>query len=43
MAHRYEPVLGLYDAVMAVADPYPDRTNFEGADPTLAGLGRTVR
>lgn len=30
-------VAGIYDVTQTVVDPFPDRTNFEGADPTLAG------
>ena len=33
-------LLGLYDASVTAADPFPDRTPFEGPDPTLAGLAR---
>lgn len=33
-------VLGLYDASVTAMDPFPDRANFEGPDPTLAGLDR---
>jgi carboxypeptidase C (cathepsin A) len=33
-------VVGLYDASVTATDPYPDRENFEGPDPTLAGLDR---
>lgn len=33
-------VLGLYDASVTAADPYPNRDQFEGPDPTLAGLDR---
>ena len=32
--------LGLYDASIATHDPFIDRPQFEGPDPTLAGLGR---
>jgi carboxypeptidase C (cathepsin A) len=31
-------VLGLYDATLTVTDPFPDRAEFAGPDPTLAGL-----
>ncbi len=30
-------VVGLYDATITSVDPFPDRSLFEGADPTLAG------
>lgn len=30
-------VAGLYDVTQTVVDPFPDRTDFEGGDPTLAG------
>jgi carboxypeptidase C (cathepsin A) len=30
-------VLGLYDATITSTDPFPDRSRFEGPDPTLAG------
>lgn len=30
-------VLGLYDATITSTDPFPDRSGFEGPDPTLAG------
>ena len=30
-------VVGLYDATITSVDPFPDRGQFEGADPTLAG------
>jgi len=32
-------VLGLYDATVTTADPFPDREAFAGPDPTLAGIG----
>jgi carboxypeptidase C (cathepsin A) len=32
-------VLGLYDATITAADPFPDREPFDGPDPTLAGIG----
>ena len=31
-------VLGLYDATLTVTDPFPDREEFAGPDPTLAGI-----
>jgi carboxypeptidase C (cathepsin A) len=31
-------VLGLYDATLTVTDPFPDREEFAGPDPTLAGM-----
>lgn len=31
-------VLGRYDGTVTTADPYPDRTMFEGADPTLSAI-----
>jgi carboxypeptidase C (cathepsin A) len=31
-------VLGLYDASLSTADPFPDRTNFEGPDPSLLSI-----
>lgn len=33
-------LLGLYDASRTVADPYPDRDNLDGPDPTLHVLER---
>ena len=32
-------VLGLYDATITTTDPFPDREEFDGPDPTLAGIG----
>src|SRR5262249_55608681 len=31
-------VLGLYDATITTTDPFPDREEFDGPDPTLAGI-----
>jgi len=31
-------VLGLYDSTITVTDPFPDRNEFAGPDPTLSGL-----
>lgn len=31
-------VLGRYDATIKVTDPFPDRAQFSGADPTLTGI-----
>jgi carboxypeptidase C (cathepsin A) len=31
-------VVGLYDATITSADPFPDRDSFEGPDPTLQGI-----
>jgi carboxypeptidase C (cathepsin A) len=31
-------VLGLYDATVTATDPFPDREEFAGPDPTLAGM-----
>ncbi|HEX4745848.1 MAG TPA: hypothetical protein VFU99_03100 [Gaiellaceae bacterium] len=31
-------VVGLYDATITAADPFPDRTEFTWPDPTLAGI-----
>jgi carboxypeptidase C (cathepsin A) len=31
-------VLGLYDATLTTTDPFPDREEFAGPDPTLAGI-----
>ena len=31
-------VLGLYDATVTASDPFPDREEFAGPDPTLAGV-----
>ncbi len=31
-------VLGLYDATITTADPFPDRDTFDGPDATLAGI-----
>lgn len=33
-------VCGLYDASVSTVDPFPDRDQFEGPDPSLAGLDR---
>lgn len=33
-------VLGLYDASLSTVDPFPDRTNFEGPDPSLLSIDR---
>jgi carboxypeptidase C (cathepsin A) len=32
-------VLGLYDATITSTDPFPDREEFGGPDPTLTGIG----
>lgn len=39
LAHEGK-ILGLYDASVTAVDPFPNRNNFEGPDPTLAGLSR---
>jgi carboxypeptidase C (cathepsin A) len=31
-------VLGVYDSTVTVTDPFPDREEFAGPDPTLAGM-----
>ena len=31
-------VLGMYDATITTVDPFPDRAEFGGADPTLTGV-----
>jgi carboxypeptidase C (cathepsin A) len=31
-------VLGMYDATITTTDPFPDREEFAGPDPTLAGI-----
>ena len=31
-------VLGLYDATITTTDPFPDREDFAGPDPTLSGI-----
>lgn len=33
-------IVGLYDASITAIDPFPDRTVYEGIDPTLDGLDR---
>lgn len=33
-------ILGLYDASITAIDPFPDRLQYEGSDPTLDGLNR---
>jgi carboxypeptidase C (cathepsin A) len=33
-------IVGLYDASITAIDPFPDRTLYEGTDPTLDGLDR---
>lgn len=35
-----QQVLGYYDASITVVDPFPDRENNQGPDPTLAGSAR---
>ncbi|MGG6268194.1 S10 family peptidase [Leptolyngbya sp. AN03gr2] len=35
-----QKIVGLYDASITAIDPFPDRTSFEGSDPTLDGLDR---
>lgn len=32
-------VLGMYDASVSAVDPFPDRANFEGPDPSLMSIG----
>jgi carboxypeptidase C (cathepsin A) len=32
-------VVGAYDATITATDPFPDREEFAGPDPTLAGIG----
>ena len=34
---------GLYDASLTAVDPFPDRSNYQGPDPTLAALDRIFR
>ena len=34
---------GLYDASLTAVDPFPDRTGYQGPDPTLAALDRIFR
>ena len=33
-------IVGLYDASITAIDPFPDRTTYQGIDPTLDGLDR---
>ena len=33
-------IVGLYDASITAIDPFPDRLQYEGSDPTLDGLNR---
>ncbi len=33
-------IVGLYDASITAIDPFPDRTTYQGSDPTLDGLDR---
>lgn len=33
-------IVGFYDASITAIDPFPDRVNYEGIDPTLDGLDR---
>ncbi|MCR9115996.1 MAG: peptidase S10 [bacterium] len=33
-------LLGRYDAAISVVDPFPDRPNYEGPDPTLLSIDR---
>jgi carboxypeptidase C (cathepsin A) len=35
-----QKIVGLYDASITAIDPFPDRTPYEGSDPTLDGLDR---
>lgn len=35
-----QKIVGLYDASITAIDPFPDRTSYEGSDPTLDGLDR---
>ena len=32
-------IVGLYDTTITATDPFPDRTEFAWADPTLSGIG----
>lgn len=34
---------GLYDASLTAVDPFPDRTEYQGPDPTLAAVDRIFR
>ena len=38
LLREHRQVLGLYDASLTTVDPYPDRTNFEGPDPSLLSI-----
>lgn len=35
-----QKIVGLYDASITAIDPFPDRTPYQGSDPTLDGLDR---
>ncbi|WP_020174472.1 S10 family peptidase [Methyloferula stellata] len=35
-----QKILGVYDATITGIDPFPDRENHEGPDPTFAGIDR---
>jgi carboxypeptidase C (cathepsin A) len=35
-----QKILGVYDATITGVDPFPDRENHEGPDPTFAGIDR---
>jgi carboxypeptidase C (cathepsin A) len=40
LLREQKKVVGLYDATITAHDPFPDRDQFEGADPTLFSLDR---
>ena len=40
MLREQRRVCGLYDASVSTVDPFPDRDQFEGPDPSLSGLDR---
>lgn len=40
LLREHRRVCGLYDASLTTIDPFPDRNEFAGPDPSLAGLDR---
>lgn len=40
LLRHQQRIVGLYDASITAIDPFPDRTTYEGIDPTLDGLDR---
>lgn len=40
LLHEQQRIVGLYDASITAIDPFPERLNYEGSDPTLDGIDR---